>query len=70
MAPGDRERPDRPEYNVYRAGSKGLGRGRRAEPKPSEQAGASGEGASDKAPSEGPDGRTGAVRPEARVRQG
>ena len=54
MAPGDRERPDRPEYNVYRAGSKGLGRGRRAEPKPSEQAGASGEGASDKAPSEGP----------------
>ena len=54
MAPGDRERPDRPEYNVYRAGSKGRGRGRRAEPKPSEQAGASGEGASDKAPSEGP----------------
>ena len=30
MAPGDDERPDRPEYNVYRAGSRGRGRGRRA----------------------------------------
>ncbi len=28
MAPGDDERPDRPEYNVYRAG-RGRGRGRR-----------------------------------------
>lgn len=31
MAPGDPERPDRPEYNVYRSGSRGRGRGRRAE---------------------------------------
>ncbi|HET6830071.1 MAG TPA: LCP family protein [Solirubrobacterales bacterium] len=37
MAPGDPERPDRPEYNVYRAGSKGRGRGRRAEPSRSER---------------------------------
>ncbi len=27
MAPGDPERPDRPDYNVYRAGSGGRGRG-------------------------------------------
>ena len=32
MAPGDPERPDRPEYNVYRAGSRGRERGRRADP--------------------------------------
>lgn len=31
MAAGDPERPDRPEYNVYRAGSRGRGRGRRAD---------------------------------------
>ena len=31
MAPGDPERPDRPEYNVYRAGSRGRGRGRPAD---------------------------------------
>ena len=31
MAPGDPERPDRPEYNVYRGGSRSRGRGRRAE---------------------------------------
>jgi LCP family protein required for cell wall assembly len=30
MAPGDPERPDRPEYNVYRAGS-GRGRAKRAD---------------------------------------
>ena len=31
MAPGDPERPERPDYNVYRGGSGGRGRGRRAE---------------------------------------
>ena len=31
MAPGDPERPDRPEYNVYRAGSGGRRRGERAD---------------------------------------
>jgi LCP family protein required for cell wall assembly len=50
MAPGDSERPDRPEYNVYRAGSKSRGRGRRAEPKPSERSPDRG----GDAPSEGP----------------
>ena len=55
MAPGDSERPDRPEYNVYKAG--GRGRGRRAEPKQDEQTGkpeGSGDGARSQAPSEGP----------------
>ena len=55
MAPGDSERPDRPEYNVYKAG--GRGRGRRAEPKRDEQTGkpeGSGDGARPQAPSEGP----------------
>jgi LCP family protein required for cell wall assembly len=50
MAPGDSERPDRPEYNVYRAGSKSRGRGRRAEPKPTERSPDRG----GDAPSEGP----------------
>lgn len=31
MAPGDPERPDRPDYSVYRGGSRGRGRGRRAD---------------------------------------
>lgn len=31
MAPGDPERPDRPEYNVYRAGSGRRGKGRPAD---------------------------------------
>jgi len=55
MAPGDSERPDRPEYNVYKAG--GRGRGRRAEPKRAEQTGkpeGSGDDARANAPSEGP----------------
>ncbi len=50
MAPGDPERPDRPEYNVYRAGSKGRGRGRRAEPKETERSA----GSRREPPSEGP----------------
>ena len=55
MAPGESERPDRPEYNVYKAG--GRGRGRRAEPKQDEQTGkpeGSGGGAQKQTPSEGP----------------
>lgn len=36
MAAGDPERPDRPEYNVYRGGSRGRGRGRPADPPPGE----------------------------------
>jgi LCP family protein required for cell wall assembly len=55
MAPGDSERPDRPEYNVYRAG--GRGRGRRAEPQADEQTGKperSGDEARSRPPSEGP----------------
>lgn len=39
MTPGDPERPDRPEYNVYRAGSKGRWRGRPAKQGPAEGAG-------------------------------
>jgi LCP family protein required for cell wall assembly len=54
MAPGDPERPDRPEYNVYRAGSKGRGRGRRAEPKQSDQRKSSGDSGRSQSPSEGP----------------
>lgn len=54
MAPGDPEHPDRPDYNVYRAGSKGKGRGRAAESKKPEQAGGSGDDPSRGAPSEGP----------------
>jgi LCP family protein required for cell wall assembly len=53
MAPGDPERPDRPEYNVYKAGSRSRGRGRRAEPKPSERS-APGDAPSDEPPAEGP----------------
>ncbi len=57
MAPGDPERPDRPEYNVYRAGAKGLGRGRSAKQGPvegGESAGAGdGKGAKDDAPQQG-----------------
>ncbi len=52
MAPGDPERPDRPDYNVYKAGSRSRGRGRRAEPKPSERA-APGDAPNDDAPAEG-----------------
>jgi len=40
MAPGDPDRPERPEYNVYRAGSGGGGRWRRKE-KPASGAGGS-----------------------------
>ena len=54
MAPGDPERPDRPEYNVYRAGSKGRGRGRRAEPKQPDQQKGAGDAGRSKPPSEGP----------------
>jgi LCP family protein required for cell wall assembly len=54
MAPGDPERPDRPEYNVYRAGSKGRGRGRRSEPKASEQPARSGDEPRADAPDSGP----------------
>ncbi len=54
MAPGDPERPDRPEYNVYRAGSRSRGRGRRTEPKSPKPSAGSGDDASGKAPSEGP----------------
>jgi LCP family protein required for cell wall assembly len=53
MAPGDHEGPERPEYNVYRAGSRSRGRGRRTEPKRSEPPAAAGGGASDEAPSDG-----------------
>lgn len=57
MAPGDPERPDRPEYNVYRAGSKGRGRGRSAKQGPvqgGEPAGSAGtKGAKADAPQEG-----------------
>src|SRR4029078_3647987 len=45
MAPGDPERPDRPEYKVYRAGSKGRSRGRPAEPHRSDPAAGAGGGA-------------------------
>ncbi len=53
MAPGDPERPDRPDYNVYKAGSKGRGRGRRAEPKRTAPRAGSDDAASDKPPSQG-----------------
>lgn len=39
MAPGDPERPDRPEYNVYRGGSRRRDRGRRADVPRGKQAG-------------------------------
>ena len=54
MAPGDPERPDRPEYKVYRAGSKGRSRGRPAEPNRSDRPDGAGDGASADAPAEGP----------------
>ena len=54
MAPGDPERPDRPEYNVYRAGSKGRGRGRRAKPKQPDQQQGSADAGRSQPPSEGP----------------
>ena len=53
MAPGDPEGPERPEYNVYRAGSRSRGRGRRKEPKRPEPPAGSGDDASDSPPSEG-----------------
>jgi len=54
MAPGDGdpERPDRPEYNVYRAGSGGRGRGSKGKQQPAKGAGASPDRSS--APEEGP----------------
>jgi LCP family protein required for cell wall assembly len=54
MAPGDPEGPERPEYNVYRAGSRSRGRGRRTEPKRTERPAGSADDASGKPPSEGP----------------
>jgi LCP family protein required for cell wall assembly len=52
MAPGDSERPDRPDYNVYRAG--GRGRGRRTGPKQPEPGRNSEDAARDEAPEAGP----------------
>jgi len=52
MAPGDSERPDRPEYNVYRAG--GRGRGQRAQSKRGEAERGSKDAAREDAPGEGP----------------
>jgi len=54
MATGDPERPDRPDYNVYRAGSKAPRRGRRSEPNAPEQSAGSGDAARPDAPEEGP----------------
>ncbi len=47
MARGDPERPDRPSYNVYRAGSAGRGRGRRAEQQPARKKAPAREGGAD-----------------------